>query len=141
METLQYIKNCFFFGIIWICIFCVGPIIVIFFCMQLLWEYYRAPSHETTIKDLCDDVLRAARSVSYEQDIDARWISEGDIIMRIERTYHTKKFVQNRTKAIHSIICYWVNLGILDTKTVEINNKSQFVYAVSEKRIKELYEC
>ena len=61
--------------------------------------------------------------------------------MQIEQTYHTKKFVQNRTKVTGLIICYWVKLGILDTKIVEAEDKLQPIYFVIEEKVREFYEC
>lgn len=139
MRIFEFVEKGIAIGIIVIILSLFGPIIVVIFCSQLLWMRYRTPSYELTVKDLCDDVLRTVRCVSYRQDVDARWISESDIIAQIARTYSSKILTQNCIMTIRSIIQHWVNSGILDTKVVQVEGSPQLMYAVVEEKVKELY--
>ena len=125
--------------IVLVAVFCIGPIIAIIFCVQLLIMCSYAPHQKLVTRDLCDDILRTIRVASCNQNFDATWISEEDIIIQIKKTYDAKIFAKNCTETISLIIRCWVDSGILNSKIVEDTGK--IVYTVVEKKVEELYEC
>jgi hypothetical protein len=80
------------------------------------------------------------RVASYNQSLDEGWISEEDIIIQIQKTYDAKIFAKNCESTIRSIIRYWKDAGILNSKIVK-SSDNKIVYTVVEKKVEELYEC